>query len=392
MKVIQIVDEFSSAGGMERFIYDFSVELLMKNHEVCIMTLQASDYGNWGNDNVEVNVLGNNIHSWKGSVETYSPDLIVWHATPHTATLVEELSHIYKVACVIHGVVCPSGSRLYRDRNEVCKRVSGSYCLVNWYMRQCGNVKSPKLAIQAIQSHRKILSALMSCREVYAVSNAVLEFLVIEGINRENIVVFDNSEWSLNAVPPLKVPKPNQKLNLLYVGRLVYSKGVQFLIEAVQQLVKESVSVHCYIIGDGWYHSKLKVLVHNMGLQSNITFLGKLPRTKVETWYENTDIVVVPSIWPEPAGLVVPEARRMGKPVIVFESGGLPEWSTEMDGIFISKHADAINLAETIKGVLYFTPESDNHSVQHSKTRNSLYKEIMHRKDYISKHHKRKVP
>nr|WP_249226438.1 glycosyltransferase family 4 protein [Alicyclobacillus mengziensis] len=153
----------------------------------------------------------------------------------------------------------------------------------------------------------------------------------------------------------------DKPVRLLYVGRLVHPKGVQYLINAVYELTHSSshTSFTCEIVGDGWYHESLKALVHNLGITEYITFSGRVAGYQTEDKYIAADIVVVPSIWPDPAPLVVPEARRFGKPVVVFDAGGLPEWAKILGGVHVAQHADAHDLAMKILEVvdMYSDPE-----------------------------------
>ncbi|UUZ93052.1 glycosyltransferase [Paenibacillus sp. P25] len=361
MRILQIADEFNSAGGLERFIYNFSVQLMKEGHETVLATLKVNYNGSWGEEDFQTVMLPEEPSRWANYAKEFQPDLIIWHTIPHTAKIVESLARKYPTVATVHCVMCPSGLRLYRDNEALCMKRGGVSCMVNWYTRKCGTNISPVKAFQAVSLHRSMISALHRCTQVFAVSNAIREFLMIEGIPENKIQVFDNTLKQIEELRPLVLPEKKQEINLLYVGRLVYSKGVQYLLRAIPFLLDKGIAVNCSIIGDGWYKQTLEELSHNLGLSDHVRFVGRVSGVEIDGWYANSDVVVVPSIYPDPAPLVVPEARKVGKPVIVFEAGGSPEWADFMDGIYIAKRADAKDLAETIAGFI-----SGRHHLQRS--------------------------
>ena len=69
--------------------------------------------------------------------------------------------------------------------------------------------------------------------------------------------------------------------------------------------------------------------MHNGKLEIN--FPGWVGRPQVEALLKSSDLLVVPSLWPEPFGLVGPEAGNYGVPVAAFNVGGIHDWL--LDGV-----------------------------------------------------------
>ena len=63
----------------------------------------------------------------------------------------------------------------------------------------------------------------------------------------------------------------------------------------------------------------------------SVEFAGWLQRPEVVALLDTADLLVVPSVWPEPYGLVGPEAGRRGVPAVAFDTGGIKEWL--VDGV-----------------------------------------------------------
>jgi glycosyltransferase involved in cell wall biosynthesis len=153
-------------------------------------------------------------------------------------------------------------------------------------------------------------------------------------------------------IPPEKNAREDtseqRRHTLIFVGRVTYSKGVQLAIEALTRLEAEYRLV---VVGDGWYMPELRRQVDRLRLADRIEFTGFLRGDALERRYAESDILVVPSIWPEPAGLVVPEARGRGLKVAAFATGGLPEWAGRYGygDIYLAQSVTAAALAAAIR-------------------------------------------
>lgn len=347
MKILQVMDSYSTEGGMERFVFNFSQNIQSQDIETLLATLKCNGHVNWGTGTIRVVDVSNS--NPLDLILDFQPDLIIWHLSYRTATIIEKLASLIPTIVTVHGVMCPSGARLFRDKDRICLKSSGKKCLWNWYVHRCGSSSSPAEAIRALKHHQNVLSALKRCQLIYVVSNAIKDFMCMEGIPEEKIRIFDNTLGKITKFPKLEVVRQSGKINILFIGRLVYSKGVQYLIASISKLKKAGINVRCNIAGDGWYRNKLESLVSSLELGASVRFLGKIPGDQVRKVYERSDVVVVPSIWPDPSPLVVPEARSYGKPVIVFDAGGLPEWTNFMDGVYVAKHANVESLSKILR-------------------------------------------
>jgi len=99
---------------------------------------------------------------------------------------------------------------------------------------------------------------------------------------------------------------------LLFVGRLVYYKGLEYLIEAMR-----AVPARLLIIGDGPLKAKLAQTVQQNGLSRKVVLLGERPLDQLPAYYHACDLFVLPSTHKSEAfGIVQLEAMTCGKPVI----------------------------------------------------------------------------
>ena len=111
---------------------------------------------------------------------------------------------------------------------------------------------------------------------------------------------------------------------LLFVGRLVSVKGADLAIEALRQLRGRDVDTTLTICGDGPERDALEQQVRDADLEKAVTFEGWTEPDELAAHYRRAELSLVPSRY-EPFGIVALEAIASGCPVVVSETGGLPE-------------------------------------------------------------------
>lgn len=115
---------------------------------------------------------------------------------------------------------------------------------------------------------------------------------------------------------------PEEKI-ALFVGRLVYEKGVHLIINAVPRVL-EKVNAKFVIVGNGYMKEQLSSLVKGMGLAHKVLFTGFVDDATLRRLQRCADVSVVPSLF-EPFGIVALEAMAAKSPVVVSDTGGLSE-------------------------------------------------------------------
>jgi glycosyltransferase involved in cell wall biosynthesis len=110
-------------------------------------------------------------------------------------------------------------------------------------------------------------------------------------------------------------PSP-ERIDLVYLGRLIDEKRVELLIDAVAILARPDPGIRCVVIGDGPERARLESLTARLAITDNVRFAGRLPTIDVHAALRAASILVLPSAR-EGYGLVVVEAQAAGAVPIV---------------------------------------------------------------------------
>lgn len=143
----------------------------------------------------------------------------------------------------------------------------------------------------------------------------------------------------------------NEKI-ILYVGRLVYEKGIQHLISAMPKILNGYNDAKLVIAGKGGMLDELKAQVEYMGLSNKVYFTGYLNAKQVQKIYKCADIAVFPSTY-EPFGIVALEAMLAGVPTVVSDIGGLNEIIDHGINGMKSYAGNPNSIADSVLSLLY---------------------------------------
>jgi glycosyltransferase involved in cell wall biosynthesis len=157
----------------------------------------------------------------------------------------------------------------------------------------------------------------------------------------------------------LELFKPNaaeeRKRTVLFVGRFVEKKGIEYLIEAAKILDAQSIDFELVLIGTGPLESALRQSLSNTNIRCR--FEGFLPPDEVRSWLERASVVAVPSVTAQNGdseGLptVILEAQAMAAPIVATRHSGIPEGVVEGRSAELVNERDTAGLAERIRGFL----------------------------------------
>ncbi|MBA7502446.1 Glycogen synthase [subsurface metagenome] len=174
-----------------------------------------------------------------------------------------------------------------------------------------------------------LISVRLPSDEVITVSAQCKQKLIALGVPSEKITTIPNGV-DLKLFDSIKIKKiPNQ---ILYVGRLVNYKHVDWLLLAFADILKEVPDATLKIVGGGPERVNLEALVKKLSLADHVTFTGVTPTYEaVSSFYKESEVFVLPSTV-EGEGIVLKEAMAAHLPVIGINVEGSGVLSLIQDG------------------------------------------------------------
>ncbi len=165
------------------------------------------------------------------------------------------------------------------------------------------------------------------CDHVICNSQYTLSQLEGIGVDTRKARVIYNSAPARSQIAGDAPAVDRSKLNVAFIGQIREVKGVRELVETACRIAAERPDVDFHLAGDySWqnaFASDLIADVRAKGFDQRIRFLGEI--NDIPQFLDQCDLHVCPSVWEEPFGLVVLEAKAHGIPSVVFPSGGLKE-------------------------------------------------------------------
>lgn len=214
----------------------------------------------------------------------------------------------------------------------------------------------------------KCLEIIKGTKSVIGVSNYILDtfrnFIGPSNIDYRilrNCVDRDKFNIIMNDAQKAAIRKKYNILTtdriILFTGRLNEEKGIRELLYAFKKVAQMNVKL--LVVGAYYYNSgmsspfedEIQRLLESES--ENVIFTGFVPYDKIPELYAISDIVVIPSMWDDPAPLTVIEALTSGKPLITTESGGIPEYANENCAIILGRDNIITTLSQSIDDLLH---------------------------------------
>ncbi len=138
--------------------------------------------------------------------------------------------------------------------------------------------------------------------------------------------------------------------DLIFVGRLVSDKGLGLLLESLSKLQQLNVRANLTVVGDGPEMNALVIQCEKLSLREQVKFVGVKMGIELRELMNAHRILVVPSLWAEPFGIVALEGIACGCVVVGSKDGGLRESIGPCGLLFPNGNCDA--LADCLRRLL----------------------------------------
>lgn len=317
-------------GGAESYQRAAIPALGARGHTIALLTERAAVPGR---PSVDGDVAG--ITSWSTAelgpdvaltrVAEWQPDLVYVHGLA-SPVLEARLLREWPGVLFAHGYygTCETGTKRHGfPEVAFCTRRFGPACLLLHYPRRCGGLNPvTMLQMYRVQAARNAL--LPRYRAVCVASAHMRAEYRRHGVpdDRLHLLPLPPTGIQRDAAPP-EAGRPTG--HVLMIGRLTDLKGGGVLLDALALAGGElGTTLTLTVIGDGPERPHLETRARALGLAARFPgWAGSAERNRM---LRTADLLAMPSLWPEPWGLVGLEAACAGVPTVAFAAGGIPEW------------------------------------------------------------------
>jgi len=189
------------------------------------------------------------------------------------------------------------------------------------------------------------LSVSKSSEKAFFQTDAQLFTRKLFNEGRKHFTIYNCIEYDKNYVKMLK--KNSEPFTIGIVSRLSFEKGIDIMLHAMVELLKVYPQLQLLIIGDGEMRKELLDLSKELNISDAITWKGLQAKDKLKNFYEQMDIVVIPSRF-EGFGLTAIEALSLEIPVVASAVDGLKEVIVDNESGVLFPCEDSDALSNTI--------------------------------------------
>jgi len=225
---------------------------------------------------------------------------------------------------------CISGHKTFsKPVVTPCDRRFGWGCLAHYYPRRCGGL-SPITLVKEFGRQSERLDLLSRYAAIVTHSSHMQQEYLKHGIEPHKVF---NVKYGPGAGESPEAQAGVQKhisqaWRLLFVGRMDRLKGGAELIDALPDVARRLARpVDLIFAGDGPDRAAWQARASSTRESAvSVEFRGWVARAQLDELYARADLLVLPSLWPEPLALVGLEAGRLRLPTVAFDVGGIADW------------------------------------------------------------------
>ncbi len=333
MRILLVNRFVHQVGGIEVYLRNLVPHLRRRDHELGFLCEELTDRGS-----TEVNPDGGPVwHSGMGfaaveEIRGWRPDVIYVQQRVDVG-LLRPLVAEYPAIWFAHdyGGLCISGSRCWSAPvARPCSRPFDWKCLLHYFPHRCGGL-NPLTLGKLYREQQEALRLLRAVDLVVTHSEHMREVYLRQGFAGDRVrclpFYVEGGVGSGRRAPFMAGARP---LRLLFLGRLDPLKGVGLLLRALPAVAAAlGGEVELTVAGEGpegpaWRGLAAEITRSTPGLR--VLFPGWLSGQPRHQAIQDADLMVIPSVWPEPFGMTGIEAASQGVPAVAFEVGGIRAW------------------------------------------------------------------
>lgn len=350
MRILIANEARSGAGGVETYLAAVADGLRARGHDIALLFANsAGESGptaivcaeSWSATDAGIDDAVEKAKRWR-------PDICFAH-NMRNLDIDRALLDAVPVVKMMHGYfgTCVSGQKAFLAPSPLpCGRICGPACLVHYAPRRCGRLRPLEMWTNYQWAARQ-RSLFPRYRAVVVASGHMRGEYLAHGVATDRVHAIP-----LFAAPPPAQPACDPSVDVLFLGRMTNLKGPSVLLEAVDRAAKTlGRRVSVVMAGEGPLRAPLRERARLL-TRVDADFPGWVDAPARTTLFHRSRMLAVPSVWPEPFGLVGLEAAACGVPAVAFDVGGIGEWLTDdVNGTLVQPN-DTSAMADAIAGLL----------------------------------------
>ncbi len=278
-------------------------------------------------------------------LDEFQPDIVHYHNFIGLSFAIADLTKSKGIPTVFtphnYHLMDPNLYMIEQDL-QIWKTVSliENSALINTYSHK------RELYIQRMIEARKLLNERIDI--TLAISHRVKELLIDFGANPSRIAVVNQVPESVEHLTNLKTHfNPSLPLRAGFIGTVIPHKGVHIIASAAQIIPSQKMNFYIYGFGNQKYIEVIK----NFDKMNRLNWMGEYRPQDLPNISGNLDFVIIPSVWEEGAGMVLPESLAMGLPVVAADIGGIPDYIKKGVNGALYKYNSAFELANILNEI-----------------------------------------
>lgn len=350
MKILHINETMGFVGGTERYLFDIACSLKKRGHENHLLFAQIStcDLDEFSSPFLMLKSAGRQTEGLLEVFAKHSPDVCLIHRWKSFSDLLPLIFRIPSFRFIHdHDLWCLRQHKFFYVSGKACHKSIGAHCFFClpfsrkvWPQRLFSWPNAIGLLRQELNLNAQHL---VSC---FVGSKFMKQELLRNGFPSEKVKVLP----LFTRIPANPVsPPPLESRRIIFVGQVVRGKGLDLLLHALA-LLRSGFELD--VVGEGNARESCMKLMVRLHLKNRVRFWGQQSKAVIGQLLQQARVVVVPSRWPEPFGLVGIEAMANKRPVIAFNVGGISDWLIDGETGFLVKEGNVQELGAKIETLL----------------------------------------
>lgn len=344
MRVTLVSDEWRRNGGVASYLRRLAAALAARGDAVQVV---HNDRGAESEPGVQ-DAFAAGATAYEGGaardalalIDAFKPDVVHIQGC-NNFTFEATLRARYRATKTLHVYdFCPSNTKFHHALERDCTHPTGALCLPRMGYKRCTTSRRPNVWWRLLRRANDANRNNAGYARLIVASEYVRQKALATGYPPGQVVVVP---YFVDGAPVTE-PEPR---TIVTGGRLTREKGFDLFVDAMGAVPTPWRAI---VAGDGMERAALERRARQAGV--DIEFAGWQDEAAMRALYARASVVVMPSRWPEPSGIIGLEGMAHGRPVAAFAVGGIPEWLDDGRTGILAEPGSAASLASALVRLL----------------------------------------